>query len=344
MRTCIITEADSISPGRRIAAVVIGRNEGERLVGCLRSVKPLVDQFVYVDSGSSDASIENARAAGGLVVVLDMTVPFSAARARNAGVKELSQLEPAPEFVQFLDGDCELQPDWISTGLFFLTQNPEYAVACGRRRERFPKASIYNQLCDVEWDTPIGDASSCGGDAIFRLTAFDEVGGFNAAVIAGEEPELCVRLRAAGWKIRRLDAEMTLHDAAMTRFGQWWKRATRSGYAYAQGFAMHGTPPERHWKRESLRIWFWALIVPLATIAITMLVGLGGLALLLLYPVSWFKTLSNQSRAGRCWTVGMIWASACVIGKFPELHGQLRYGFGRLTHRTNAIIEYKSAG
>ena len=109
-----------------------------------------------------------------------------------------------------------------------------------RVRERHPDASPYNKLCDIEWNTPVGDAKSCGGDAMMRVSAFRQVGGFDAGVIAGEEPELCVRLRANGWTLERINAEMTLHDAAMTRFSQFWKRAKRAGHAYAEGAAVHG--------------------------------------------------------------------------------------------------------
>ncbi len=232
---------------KRVAAVLIGRNEGQRLQLCLESVLPSVAVVVYVDSGSQDGSLAMAQAAGAAIVELDMSQPFSAARARNIGVAELSSLGAAVDYVQFLDGDCRLQEGWLAAGFQFLEAHADYAVVCGRRRELFPQASIYNQLCDLEWDTPFGDALSCGGDALVRLSAFNQVGGFNAKVIAGEEPELCVRLRSVGWKIRRLDAEMTWHDAAMNRFSQWWRRAKRAGYAYAQGAALRGAPPQRHW-------------------------------------------------------------------------------------------------
>ena len=77
-----------------------------------------------------------------------------------------------------------------------------------------PEASVYNRLCDFEWDTPVGDAEACGGDFLARAAAFGSVGGFDERMIAGEEPELCYRLRRGGWRIHRADHAMTLHDAA----------------------------------------------------------------------------------------------------------------------------------
>ncbi len=183
---------------------MIGRNEGKRFVRCLDSLLGRVNPIVYVDSGSTDGSIEYAREHGVEVVELDSSIPFTAARARNAGLDRAQELTPDAELVMFVDGDCEVNPEWLTTAERFLDEHEDYAVVCGRRRERHPGASVYNYLCDVEWNTPVGDARGCGGDAVMRVRAFTAVGGFNASLIAGEEPELCVRLRAAGWKIRRL--------------------------------------------------------------------------------------------------------------------------------------------
>ncbi|BBH45959.1 hypothetical protein KU43P_24360 [Pseudomonas sp. KU43P] len=226
-----------------IGVVVIGRNEGMRLERCLASLAKGADQVVYVDSGSTDGSVQRARSHGVEVLALDMSIPFTAARARNEGFACLLQLCPNLRHVQFVDGDCEVVAGWLASAQAFLDGHPEVAVVCGRRRERFPERSIYNHLCDLEWDTPVGEAKACGGDALMRVEAFRDVSGYRPGLIAGEEPELCVRLRARGWKIWRLDAEMTLHDAAMTRFSQWWRRCIRGGYAFAEGAYLHGYPP-----------------------------------------------------------------------------------------------------
>lgn len=177
-----------------VVAIVIGRNEGERLRACLTSVQSEIARVIYVDSGSDDGSQALAEAVGVELVNLPMHLPFTAARARNAGFAKAAAIA-CPSYVQFIDGDCILQPGWIETASRFLTSTPNCAVVCGRRRERFPEISIYNRLMDAEWDTPPGRTKACGGDAMVRASAFAEVDGFNAALIAGEEPELCVRLR-----------------------------------------------------------------------------------------------------------------------------------------------------
>lgn len=321
----------------RTAAIVIGRNEGDRLVRCLDSLQGQVGRIVYVDSGSTDDSVAVAKRAGAAVVQLDMSLPFTAARARNEGFANLSGVSE-PVYLQFIDGDCELQPGWTETATAFLDQNPNAGVACGRRRERFPEASVYNRLCDWEWDTPVGRAKACGGDAVMRSVAFTQVDGFDPNVIAGEEPELCVRLRGAGWQIWRLDAEMTLHDAAITRFGQWWQRSRRAGHAFAEGAAMHGAAPEHHWVGETRRAVVWGLGVPIAALALAVIHPLGGALVLAAWPA---QIVRLALREGPYRREGWERAISMTLGKIPELQGVLDYWLGRLAGRRRGLIEYK---
>jgi GT2 family glycosyltransferase len=314
----------------RVALVLIGRNEGARLVAALASVPAGVGPVVYVDSGSTDGSVAAAEAAGANVVRLDMARPFTAARARNEGFAALAG--EAPDYVQFIDGDCTLDPGWIDTAVAFLQANPQAAVACGRRRERRPDASVWNWLCDVEWDTPPGRAKACGGDALVRAAAFAKVGGFDPTLIAGEEPELCVRLRAAGWEIWRLDAEMTLHDADMNRFGQWWKRMRRGGHAFAEGAALHGYPPERHFVRETRSALAWGLVLPAVAVVGGLVVGPSALLLLLAWPIQILRLTPR---------LGLTRAFFLTLGKLPEALGVVEFWWGRVTGSRRGLIEYK---
>lgn len=324
--------------GVGIGVVVIGRNEGVRLKRCLASLVGAAQLVVYVDSGSTDASVRMARELGVEVVELDMTMPFTAARARNEGFARLQQLQPTIAYVQFVDGDCEVVSGWLAKAQAFLHEHPAVAVVCGRRRERFPQGSIYNLLCDLEWDTPVGEAKACGGDALMRAGAFASVSGFRPELIAGEEPELCVRLRAAGWKIWRLAEEMTLHDAAMTRFGQWWQRTLRAGHAFAEGAFLHGAAPERHWLRESRRAWLWGLGIPLAVVLAGPIFGWPALLLLLVYPLQIVRLAVRGARSPR---ENWLQALFLVLGKFPEMLGQVKFLWRRLGAGKSTLIEYK---
>ncbi|MDO9637166.1 MAG: glycosyltransferase [Pseudotabrizicola sp.] len=312
-----------------IDAVVIGRNEGDRLLACLASLMGQVRRLVYVDSGSTDGSVAAAQAAGAQVIALDMRQPFTAARARNAGLMALAA-DP-PQFVQLIDGDCQLDCGWITAARQAFDDHPAAVVVCGRRAERFPEASVYNAMADREWNTPVGLATACGGDALMRYDAVMAVGGYRDDLIAGEEPELCLRLRRAGGTVWRIDAPMTLHDAALLRFGQWWRRTVRSGHAFAEGAALHGAGPERHWVAEHRRALLWGVAGPLAVVAAGLVHPLGW-ALVLAYPAQVIRLAQRE---------GWSWAVLIVVGRFAEARGALGYHLNRLLGRRRGLIEYK---
>lgn len=318
--------------------VIIGRNEGDRLRKCLDSVIRVADSVVYVDSGSTDGSVAVARGNKVTVVALDMGLPFTAARARNEGFKRLRDLAPHIDYVQFVDGDCEITKGWLKNATNFLRGHEDVAVVCGRLREKYPERSIYNMLCDIEWDIPAGDAKSCGGIAMMRVSAFESMRGFRNDMIAGEEPELCVRLRKSGWKIWRLADDMGHHDAAMLRFGQWWKRAVRTGYAFALGAHLHGAPPEQHKVRESRSTWFWGLVIPLGGIFLATLGGPWAFLLFLLYPL---QIIRLAMRGGRPIRENWLYAVFLILGKFPEMLGQMMFVFHRFLRTESRLIEYK---
>lgn len=309
----------------RVDAVVIGRNEGARLIACLTSVRDQVRRVIYVDSGSTDGSVAAAQSLGAEVIALDLTEPFTAARARNAGLRALRQ-DP-PEFVQVIDGDCILQPGWIDAAVAVMDTKLRAAVVCGRRREVNPGASVYNTLIDAEWNTPVGEARACGGDALMRYAAVNSVGGYRDDLIAGEEPELCLRLRRRDWTVWRIDAEMTLHDAAILRFGQWWRRAMRAGHAFAEGAARFSTHSEPHWQRETRRLWLWGLWLPVSALALAV-VHPAGLLLLLAYPVQVARLTPRM---------GFHAAFFATLGKLAEAQGALLYHL----RRKPRLIEYK---
>ena len=348
-----------MSPAADLGIVVIGRNEGARLIRCLDSLSSAGTPIVYVDSGSNDGSPEAAAARGAQVVALDTSRGFTAARARNAGLEALLSAHPDVDFVQFIDGDCEVLPDWLSAALAALKADPRLAAVAGRRRERFPEASIFNRLCDMEWNTPVGPAHAIGGDAMYRVEAFQAVGGFDSSLICGEEPELCLRLARAGWRVERLDHDMTLHDAAMTRWSQWAKRAQRSGWAFAEGADRYGDGPERYNVRQARSIWIWgaaASAVILACVLLTL--GLAAansgfwsfsaalvLPSLAAYPTMAWRIARHRRRMyadpPNC---ARLYGAMTMLAKFPQFLGVLSYRTAKREGRTVRIIEYKDAG
>ena len=322
-----------------IGVVVIGRNEGERLQRCLESLTGSAQCLAYVDSGSTDGSVAMAGSLGVEIVELDMRQPFTAARARNAGLERLLQLCPDLRYVFFVDGDCEVIHGWIDAAVGFLESHADVAAVCGRRRERHPERSIYNLLCDIEWDSsPVGETGACGGDAVMRVAAFRAAGGFRPDLICGEEPELCARLRKAGWRIWCLAADMTVHDAAMYHLTQWWQRTVRVGYGYAMFMRLDSVRHDKQWIDRYRRPWRWCLGVPALTAALALGFGWPALWLLTLYPLQVARLASRGRRSAReNWSR----AVALVLGYFAELHGQLKFYLQRYRGIGPGLIEYK---
>ncbi len=325
-----------------LGVVAIGRNEGERLCRCLNSVNGRGLTLVYVDSGSKDGSIEWARGLGVEVVELDLSRPFTAARARNEGLERLVRINPHVRFVQFVDGDCEVVEGWLDAARRVLEGQPDVAVVCGRRRERFPEATVYNHLADLEWDSPIGEAKACGGDALMRVAAVGEVGGYNPGIIAAEDDEVCLRMRQGGWRILRIDAEMTLHDMAMTRFGQWWRRSVRTGHAYAEGSAMYGRTLERHFVRQTRSTIVWGMVLPLLALGLAWPTRGASLTLLAGYLYLYWRTYRYYARR-RGWppSDASLYARWIVLAKFPQAVGLVRYWAGRLLGKRCPVIDYR---
>ena len=328
-----------------IGIVVIGRNEGERLKRCLQSVFSEtngIGQIVYVDSGSSDGSVEYAESQGVNVVGLDMRIPFSAGRARNEGFLFLNKISEDLKYIQFIDGDCEIRAGWLSFAYSYLESNETCAVVAGRRKEKFPENSIYNKLCDIEWDTPIGKAEACGGDFMIRKEAFQQVNGFNPVVLASEEPEMCYRLRKKNWTIFRLDHPMTLHDAAILRFSQWWKRNLRMGHAGAHifflGVSAYGG--KSYFIKGITRSWFWAFIFPVSVLMIALFINIAFLLLYTAYLVQLVRIAINVYKRIPDIKLSFICSLFTIIGKCPQVIGQMLFLKRKLLGKTFANIEY----
>jgi GT2 family glycosyltransferase len=334
----------STPPARKIiSAVVIGRNEGPRLVPSLQSVAAAGLRLVYADSGSRDGSAAAAQQLGLVTIELDPARPLSAARGRNEGLAEAMRRWPSTMFLMFLDGDCVLDVNFPSAALRTFEQHPDCAIVTGHLTERHPDASVYNRLCAIEWRSPAGrieNMSGLGGIMMARVAAFRDVGGFDEQAIAGEEPDLGVRLRLARYSIIKIDHPMATHDAQMMHFGQWWKRAIRSGHALAYRYARHGRTRFRDGSRELRSVLFWGLLVPLCVISL--LWPTRGLSLLLLggYALLGWRVYRHFRRSGLPSSDSWLVTRFILYGKFAEFLGVIRYCLNRVRGRFH-IIEYK---
>jgi cellulose synthase/poly-beta-1,6-N-acetylglucosamine synthase-like glycosyltransferase len=328
-----------------LAVVVIGRNEGERLSHCLRSIREMKHSFtatevIYVDSASIDDSVRRARDSGARVISLP-SGPTTAARGRNAGWRSTSA-----DLVLFLDGDTVLDPDFVMNAMAALTE-PKVAVVWGHRRELAPGASFYNRVLDLDWIYRPGVSDFCGGDALMRREVLTEVGGYNESLIAGEEPEMCGRMRACGYQIMHIDCPMTLHDLAMTSWQQYWKRATRAGFAYASISKRSRNTTQPLWVRDARRNLIHGsalLCLPIlgisASLAMHSLIPITCVALLLLLLV--MRTMRRVSwKCPHNSLTAFLYAIHSHLQQIPILFGQIKFFWDR--GAVQQLIEYKES-
>ena len=326
---------------QEIGIVVIGRNEAPRLAATLGALGDRRSRTVYVDSASVDGSADIARGLGFDVLELDPGTPMSAARGRNEGFGYLLGRFPGLRFVQFFDGDSEPLPGYLECAEEELRAHPHVAVVTGVIRERDPDSSVYNRLCALEWDRPAGDIGSSGGNMMVRVAALQSVGDFRPDVVAGEEEELCLRLRRAGWTIRRIGVDMVLHDADLATFGQWWRRTVRTGRGYAQGAFLHGSGPEGHYRRQTVSALCWGLGLPTAALLAGAVTRGRGLALLGGYAVLGRRIYGHGRARGWSPRDARLYACFTVVGKFGETVGVGRYAAAVARGRGPALIEHK---
>jgi GT2 family glycosyltransferase len=322
-----------------VGVVVIGRNEGDRLMRCLDSLERAgVDpqNIVYVDSGSSDGSVERVSARG--VDAIAIEPPFTAAKGRNAGIKHLLARHEGLFAIQFVDGDCEYFPAWIDVASKAMRDDPTICAVTGMQRERRPEATLYNLLCDVEWTGVVGEIDTFAGNVMVRVQALVETeastgGLYNPELIAGEDPEFSIRIRkTTGLRIVRIDEPICLHDVDMTKLSQWWKRNVRAGHAYAQVSRMHGEAPLRFWKRETRSNWLWGAALPLAA------APLAGPA----YVTLFWRIYRGARARGLDAHAARVYAFFTAVGKVPQALGQVKYWWNELRGVKSLIIEYKA--
>ncbi len=327
-----------------IGVVVIGRNEGPRLVRSLDSLRPQSAAIVYVDSGSSDDSVQQAQRRGVQVVQVDLSKPFTASRARNTGFAALIERWPQVSAVQFVDGDCQILHRWLADASAALDADPARVAICGWGKEIHPEHSIYNRICQVEWRMgSAGEVGAFGGLVMIRRSAFEAVGGFDESVIAAEDDELAVRLRARGGTIWKLDRDCFAHDANILQAKQWWKRAQRSGFAYAQVSSLHGTSDEQKFVKELHRTTLWGLVAPaVAIIGAPFTRGIS-LGILARYPIAMARAARTAHGRGNKLADSLAWGISCGIAVFPQAIGARQFTRDKNRGKAHKLIEYKSA-
>lgn len=332
------------TPDPVVSVVVIGKNEGPRLAHCLASVLRadwlgVPFEMLYVDSGSSDGSLQLAEHMGATSLALD-DAPPCAAKARNLGWQRARG-----EFILFLDGDTELHSGFVTQALRTL-EDASLCAAWGHRRETRPQQSIYTRVLDLDWIYPVGRSLYFGGDVLVRRAALAQVGGFDPSLAAGEEPELCARLRAAGWHIEHIDAPMTGHDLAVRTWRAYARRSWRSGMAYAEVASRARRLRDGLWQREASRDMLHGLgwlALPFVVLALGLLAGPAWapapllMAALMILRSAWRARWKAPGQPALL----LAYALHSQLQKIPALGGQLAWRWTHVRGSQAQLADYK---
>ncbi len=330
-----------------ISAVIIGRNEGQRLLRCLESVAAMDSpggsvEIIYVDTASVDGSAERARDFGAKVISVNPVRPCAAV-GRNAGWRAARA-----DIILFLDGDTMLVSSFIASAMDQF-EDPKTAVVFGDRREVNTRGSLYNRVLDLDWNGKPGAVEFCGGDALIRRDVLELVGGYDERLIAAEDTELCARIRALGYSIIHIDRRMATHDLAITRFSQYWRRAVRTGYAYAEVSERFHPGDSPNWYRQARRNRVQGAVM-LAIVAGAPLLSVGlWSAIPTVCAAALIAALSVRTAMRTRWKgadlkTRLLHGLHSHLMQIPMFTGQIRYLRNRLLGRTEHLIEYKNSG
>ncbi len=330
-------DAPPASETEEVGIVVIGNADGTALTALSA---PDGVAVVCVAAADSPAAKE-VQEAGLDLVELDVG-SVGGGRARNAGYRRLKKVSPHLKFVQFVEAGALIDSDWFAHSLRFMARRPEVAVLEGEILETEPAKSFYRRVLDRASSDGEGEIQSAGATALFRSDAFEAAGGFRGDIIADETADLCIRLRRRGAHVWRFDKVMALREPQTITFGDWRRRASDNGYAYAAAAALHGGPPERYRAREQSRAVIWGAVFPATIIAAALLAaGAAGLGVFEAKPlmaatavlgvgfgVYLLKIIATAIGAGFFSSFSWGYAAASTLGHFYEFAGVARYWFG----------------
>jgi glycosyltransferase involved in cell wall biosynthesis len=212
-----------------LAVVLISKNQAwniGRLIESiiLRTACVPSREMVLVDSASTDDTVATASMYAINVLRLRPDQPLSPAAGRYVGYKHTS----AP-LVLFLDGDMELCAGWLERALKVLRSQPDVAVVTGLTVDVWPATKAADSAeaePSLEYSTGLTEVPYIAGAGLYRRQALEHVGSFNPYLYSDEEPELCIRIRQAGYRIVQLDTPIAYHystpsEALSTLVNRW---------------------------------------------------------------------------------------------------------------------------
>jgi glycosyltransferase involved in cell wall biosynthesis len=214
-------------PPVTLGVVIISRNEALHIARCIESVLAATHAMgtsdtVLVDSCSRDQTVQIARRYPIRVIELAPGVVCCPALGRHVGIRLTRG-----EFVLCVDGDTEIDTEWVQRALAVLVARPTLGGVAGREDQLYYVDGIQvggkrDYFGNGDSETTVDEF---GGNAIYRRAALDAVGSFNPYIRSFEEAELGARLRRMGWQLVRIPVAMaTHHTQKPDTASEYWRR------------------------------------------------------------------------------------------------------------------------
>ena len=298
--------------------------------------------IVFVSSGQGIDELAVARRAGAVIVEPGERPHNTSGRARNAGYRQLKKIAPHMRYVQFINADTALDPDWLNVAERFMERRPEVSVIEGQRRDRLGNPVPYERSKEKKTREMEGEIQWVQNSAMMRADTFESVGGFRGDLTVAETKDLCVRMRRRGSHIWRLKAPMMIRKTKPKKFGAWWSERNAAGFENAYTASLHGGPPERLGVMETARAMVWGFLFPFGVIAAALIGAAGasflapltparqvfGTIILLGVLVYAAKFLASVVQRGPFKASSWSGAFRAVFGAVPECLGVMQFWFG----------------
>lgn len=226
-----------------IDIIIIGRNEAltleKTILSSIKALKNLKEKksldgkITYVDSHSTDNSIEIAKKHY-IDIITTNPCFFTPAHARNTGIYQTK----AP-YIMFLDGDMELYDNWLIDGISFLEDKKNVAGVGGIRDDRYKEDSgqwkELNNFYNVNQSSSIIKNKVGGAFLYKRPPPLLEVGGFEPENIE-EEFFLYLCLVEKNYTLYRINKPMMIHwDIKSSNYVNALKRYKSYGFGLFNG-------------------------------------------------------------------------------------------------------------
>lgn len=277
--------ARSIRVGRMTVSIIIKTlNEEKRIAAAIESARaslPGQVEVIVADSGSTDRTTSIAERYP--VSVVQIAAP---ARASCGIGPQLGFQYSHHPLVCLIDGDMLLDPEFLPAAIAFLDTHPDVGGVSGHVVEMcVENLEFARRVRRAGPEDRIGDVDRLNGGGLYRRAAIEAAGYFSDRNLHGyEEFDLGLRLRAAGWKLHRLDRRFVGHFGHTMNAYSLLVRRWQSKYLRGVGELLRAAIGQKHFRQllrelPELRLWGFVYVWWLTLLLVLLLVPHKGVAL-----------------------------------------------------------------